>query len=168
MFFFSWRYGISRPLIRLMRPTSLVYLKWTAWMSWKWVMTSTWYPWSSHKTLRSRASGMHRWVQSLNFALEGAQQFFLWCLVRHVRGHFLQGNFKFVLEVCKGHYSKSTGHQGNRCGCRGLFWGLWIGHTIGGLTVYSDEVASYDIVLHAGITYWSAPVSGQWWMILQA
>ena len=28
--------------------------------------------------------------------LEGAQQFFLWCLVRHVRGHFLQGKFKFV------------------------------------------------------------------------
>ena len=37
--------------------------------------------------------------------------------------------------------------------CESLTWIMWIGHTIGGLTVYSDEVASYDIVLHAGITY---------------
>ena len=52
--------------------------------------------------------------QALNFALEGAQQF------SPGKGHFYGGKCKFVLELCKGHHSKSTGHP------RQLLWVQWV------------------------------------------
>ena len=55
-------------------------------------------------------------IQALNFALEGAQQF------SPGKGHFYNvcGKCKFVLELCKGHHSKSTGHP------RQLLWVPWV------------------------------------------
>ena len=53
----------------------------------------------------------------LNFALDGAQQ------ISSSKGH-LWIKCKFVLEPYRKHHSKSTGHHGSYCGCRGLIRGL--------------------------------------------
>ena len=53
--------------------------------------------------------------EALNFALEGVPKF------SSGEGHFQNENF--VLELCKGHLSKRTGHRSDCCGCHGLIWG---------------------------------------------